>query len=159
MKLNLKSLQVNKYLLAIFGVVVGVGVLSVVNAKQAGAEWDFPGLWQQVQNHEGRIKNVEADVTDLQTNTGTPPSSNRVDVAPPPVVTPSKEPTPAPEPVPQQDPTADPEYYWISTRYYKDSNGNCIKRDFYYQRPHVDSPAEASKCQTTPSNNNSTITF
>lgn len=104
MKIQWKSAQVNKALLAVFTGVVGMAVITVVSARQAGAEWDFPGLWQQVQNHEGRIKNVEADVSDLQDSTGTPPSSNRVEVTPAPETTPSPDPIPESEPAPAEEP-------------------------------------------------------
>lgn len=49
-------------------------------------------------NHEARITNVESDVSDLQTNTGTAPSIQRVEV---PVVT--------TEPVQSLEPVAEPE--------------------------------------------------
>lgn len=49
-------------------------------------------------NHEARITNVESDVADVQQNTNTAPSVQRVEV---PVVTPSPvQPTPEPAPTP-----------------------------------------------------------
>jgi hypothetical protein len=54
------------------------------------AEAGTSPLVTQVDNHEARIKNLESNVSAIQTRTGTPPSSNQVDV---PVVN-STSPTP-----------------------------------------------------------------
>lgn len=55
-----------------------------------------------LENHEARISNTEKDVTDLQANTNTPPSSDRVEVPPPPavVVQQTEQATQIPEPEP-----------------------------------------------------------
>lgn len=67
------------------------------------AESDLPVKVQkhqeQLDNHEARITNVEADVADLQTNTNTAPSVQRVEVPVPVAPVPTPEPTPEPVPV------------------------------------------------------------
>lgn len=71
------------------GVVTAVAAVSTVgalaiHADKTNADFDLPGLNQQVQNHEARITNTEGDVKALQDNTKTQPSVVRVEV---PVVT------------------------------------------------------------------------
>lgn len=97
---------------------LGCGIILTMSLQtETGAEFDLPGLNQQVQrqgeqidNHEARITNNENDISDLQDNTSTPPRSSRVDV--PSVTTPPAEPLPASsetEPTPQPEPEPEPE--------------------------------------------------
>lgn len=77
-----------------------------ISKSQAAMDWI--GLEQkleeqdsQLDNHEARITNTEEDVNDLQENTNTPPSDNKVSVPPATSISPDVEvePTPAPEQV------------------------------------------------------------
>lgn len=69
--------------------------------KKAAADFDLPGLNQQVQNHEARITNTENDVKVLQSNTSTAPAPSPVPV---PVVV--AQPVQAPAPAAIQPPPA-----------------------------------------------------
>lgn len=75
---------------------------ALTSPTELGAESDLPVKVQhqqeQLDNHEARLTNLEADVSDLQDRTNTPPSVQRVEV---PIVnnTSLAEPTPEPKPV------------------------------------------------------------
>ena len=91
-------------------------VVSLIPRSATGG-FDLDGLNQQVQkqgeeldNHEARITNTEADVGELQKNTGTAPSTNRQSV--PSVSTPAPAPStasPAPAPAPART------WVWLGT--------------------------------------------
>lgn len=64
-----------------------VGTVAAGGVGVAHGDFDFQGLYTQVQqqdtvlkNHEARLSNVEHDVSDLQQNTKTPPSTEKVEV-------------------------------------------------------------------------------
>lgn len=81
------------------------GVSAVAVNQATGADSEPPIVQEvhqqgeQLENHEARITNAENDISDLQENTNTAPSTNRVEV---PVVssTPSSNPDPEPTPAP-----------------------------------------------------------
>lgn len=96
----------SKAILITIGVVTGLAV-GGFGVTQSEAAMDWLGLEQKLtnhdetlDNHEDRLDNTEADVADLQTNTNTPPSADRVIVRE--VVTPNTTVTnpPPQEPVP-----------------------------------------------------------
>lgn len=93
------------------GTVLIGGALLASRPHISKAEFDIPGLSQQVQNHEDRLNNhearldnVEKDVAVIQTDTGSKPAENKqivpvVAVATPqPVVAAVTQPTPTPAP-------------------------------------------------------------
>lgn len=90
-------------------ILLGLAVLGTIGTLvgvYVAPSWasDEPPIVQEVRhqgevldNHEDRITNNEEDIKDLQSNTNTPPSTNKVIVRE--VVTPKPEPQPQPDPV------------------------------------------------------------
>ncbi len=81
----------NKTMLAGIAALGLTATLTAVSFIPRGAngEFDLTALQQQVQdntdqlkNHEARISNTEKDVRDLQSNTNTPPASDKTSVPP-----------------------------------------------------------------------------
>lgn len=87
---------------AIIGIAVTAGlIVGSVGVSQSDAALDWLGIQQQIQhqeetldNHEDRITNTEKDVKEVQENTGTQPSTEKVVVRE--VVTQAPVPTPEP---------------------------------------------------------------
>lgn len=93
----MKRLKVTKKitLAAAGAIVVGVlGGVAAMNNPAPTKATDSPLVQQvdsqskELDNHEARITNTENDVKDLQNKTGTPPTSNKVNV--PPVTAPAQ---------------------------------------------------------------------
>lgn len=98
------------FLSAAITILGSVGVSALERQTIAVAEFDLAGLNQVVQNHDerldnqdARLTNVEGDVSDLQTSTNTPPKTNTVYVpgvqTPQPAPQPASTSTPPPAPV------------------------------------------------------------
>lgn len=73
---------------AVVPVLAVTGWLAVPHKSHA--DFDLPGLNQQVQNHEARITNAESNIQQLQQSTNTPPAASPVPVPPPPSPSPSQ---------------------------------------------------------------------
>lgn len=102
--------------IAILPVIIGIGLIvgGALN-KPAKGEFDVPGLNTQVQNqqkeldnHEVRITNSEADIQQLQTHTETAPAPHQAVPAATPA--PQPEPVPTPSPTPSVEPAGPPNH-------------------------------------------------
>lgn len=109
-RINLRS----KKILLIIGAIItltGIGAVSALTSSNSTSATEETPLVKDVRhqgevldNHEARITNNENDVSELQKNTGTAPSTTRVEIPVPSPYPGTEQPEPTPAPTPPAAP-------------------------------------------------------